>query len=301
VPTARRCQGCGATLAEPAGDTGVVTCRFCGLAHDTAHAYAPPVVQIHVGRQVRRGGRLIAIVVVVVVLVVVVSALVPAIMSFRLAQTAVDRVATRVADRVATRPAADPRAPIAPADLGAIAAGGGWKTLAVDPPPGGYAAFEPVAALPWATAVARAWADDARLTRIDVGRITASGVVDLGGEQTSGYRFVSAGRWTRRQNELDAGDRSGTGTGLLLTLKGTTVTALVHDERRDDDVPAPASLPLPVMLERARKAEGFVDRPFYTGYMIHLPREGWVWYLRPLAANSSMPRLRARDGRAYPY
>jgi hypothetical protein len=34
--------------------------------------------------------------------------------------------------------------------------------------------------------------------------------------------------------------------------------------------------------------------------MIHLPREGWVWYFTS-PSGDSFPRVRARDGRTYPY
>lgn len=34
--------------------------------------------------------------------------------------------------------------------------------------------------------------------------------------------------------------------------------------------------------------------------MIHLPREGWVWYLTS-PSGDGFPRVRARDGRRYPY
>ena len=49
-----------------------------------------------------------------------------------------------------------------------------------------------------------------------------------------------------------------------------------------------------------RKGRGFQDRPYYSAYMIHLPREGWVWYFSS-PSGDSFPRVRARDGRPYPY
>ena len=48
-------------------------------------------------------------------------------------------------------------------------------SVATTPPEGGYADFDPVASLPWAMAIGRAWALDAVLTRIDVGRVSATG------------------------------------------------------------------------------------------------------------------------------
>lgn len=99
---------------------------------------------------------------------------------------------------------ADAKRPLPPAELASYT-GGGWKVVDAPPPPGGFASFEPAAALPWAMDIAKAWASDAELTRIDVGRVAATGVCDLGGESTSGYRFTSPARALRARQEVDAG------------------------------------------------------------------------------------------------
>jgi hypothetical protein len=296
MPTARRCQGCGATLGD-ADDAGVLTCRFCGLTHDTTTmfpAVTPAVVQIDA--RARKASRAIVFVVLAVVAVIVVSALVPALMGLWIAKSAIERTVPGVMDRID-----DGKRALAPADLATLSQGGGWKTLQVGPPMGGFDDFDPVASLPWAMAIGRAWASDAVLTRVDVGKVAASGVVDLGGEHGSGYRFLSPGRRQRWINETDAGSRSLTATGLMLEIKGTTVRALPHEEHEERVPPAAASLPLPEILERARRHAGFVDKPYYAGYLIHLPREGWVWYFRPISGSTGLPRVRARDGRTYPY
>jgi hypothetical protein len=86
----------------------------------------------------------------------------------------------------------------------------------------------------------------------------------------------------------------------MLQITGTTVRALPHEERFEPGAPALDSLPLGALLERAQRHAGFADKPYYTGYLVHLPREGWVWYLRSISGES-YPRVRARDGRTYPY
>jgi hypothetical protein len=297
VPTARRCQGCGATLGEPAAGSTVATCRFCGLAHDTATAipaFPDAKIVVQYGRPNRTANRAIVAVVLVVVAIIVASALVPALFGLWMARTAVEHVTGMV-----ERPSERTRT--APADLGRLTRGGGWKVLATDPPVGGYADFDPVASLPWAMAIGKAWAADAVLTRIDVGRVSATGAVDVGGEQTSGYRFASPGRHQQWINETDAGAKPVTATGLLLQIKGTEVSALPYEERFEPGAPAPVSLPLAEILERARRHPEFADKPYYAGYLIHLPREGWVWYFRPISGTTGLPRIRARDGRTYPY
>jgi hypothetical protein len=296
-PIARRCQGCGATLGEAAAGTTVATCRFCGLAHDTTSAFPAvnPVV-VRIDPRARKANRAVLFVVLAVVAVIAVSALVPAIMGIWIAKTAIERTVPGVRDRID-----EGTGTVAPADLATLSQGGGWKTLQVSPPSGGFADFDPVASLPWAMAIGRAWASDAVLTRVDIGKVAASGVVDLAGEHGSGYRFLSPGRRQRWINETDAGSKSVTATGLMIEIKGTTVRALPHEAHEERVPPDAASLPVPEILERARQGRGFVDKPYYAGYLIHLPREGWVWYFRAISGSTGLPRVRARDGRVYPY
>jgi hypothetical protein len=218
-----------------------------------------------------------------------------------MASTAIKTATSSISSSIPSsiRTLQDLRKPITPAELADLSERR-WKQLDVAPPPGGFRAFDPVTALPWAMTIGRAWAKDATLQRIDVGRVSSTGVVDLSGEDTSGYRFVSAARQLRFKNDVDAGVKSVTPTALMLEIKGTVVSAIIHDDDRDRDAGEPVSLPLPAILETARRGRGFPDRPFYSGYMIHLPREGWVWYFRA-PSGDSFPRVRARDGRVYPY
>jgi hypothetical protein len=62
----------------------------------------------------------------------------------------------------------------------------------------------------------------------------------------------------------------------------------------------PVALPLGELVTHAGPKRVFKPAPFYKGYLIYSPNEGWVWYFSTLA-NESFPRLRARDGAAYPY
>jgi hypothetical protein len=79
------------------------------------------------------------------------------------------------------------------------------------------------------------------------------------------------------------------------------VRALPYEERHAAALPPPVSLPLAEILEHARRGRGFEDKPYYAGYLIHLPREGWVWYFRAVSGTTGYPRVRARDGKTYPY
>ena len=171
-----------------------------------------------------------------------------------MAKTAVER-STDVVARLNEHKRADRARRIWRRRRGA-AAGKCWPRT---PPVGGFTDFDPVASLPWAMAIGRAWASDAVLTRIDVGRVATTGAVDLSGEQSSGYRFASPGRHQRWINETDAGSKPVTATGLMLQIKGTDVSALPYEERAEPGAPAPVSLPLAAILER-RAAQPRVRR-----------------------------------------
>jgi hypothetical protein len=308
MPTARRCAGCGATLTDPAAGASTITCRFCGLTHDlggaAAHPAGAPVV-IEIGSAARRTGGVAA----TAMLGVVGAALaVGGYAAWRVTRNTgvgsqLATLSQRLPETVATKASRPPDRPLAPTALATITQFG-WNALDVPPPPGGFDAFEPVGALPWAMDIARAWASDAVLTRIDIGRVDTTGVVSLSGETTGGYRFASPARQLRWKQETDAGSKSQTRVGMMLQIQGTTVRALLEEGRNSNDRPAPAPadiLPLPEVLTRAKaRRNGVAERPYYSGYMIHLPREGWVWYFSA-PSGDSFPRARATDGRTYPY
>ena len=242
-----------------------------------------------------RPSHLVWAIVLTVAGVVAVSALVP-LAGVWLASSVLDRVAPGAVSRTG-----EAKRSMAPGELATLTKGGGWRVLATDPPVGGFTDFDPVASLPWAIAIGRAWASDAVVTRVDVGRVAATGAVDLSGEQSSGYRFASPGRHRQWITETDTGGRPVTATGLMVQITATEVRALPYEERVEPGAPAPVSLPLAEILERARRNPAFADKPYYAGYLIHLPREGWVWYFRAISGTSGYPRVRARDGRTYPY
>ena len=298
MATARRCSGCGASLGEPTDDDLTVVCRFCGLRHDLhdlADAGRAGTVVVEFGPRLRRTNLAVLAMVLGVVVTVGGFGLFTAYRTSERVGTVLQQAASAVPQR-----ATETRRSVPLDELPSLTEFG-WKSVDVAPPPGGYGAFEPVTALPWALTIGRAWAADAVVTRIDVGRVSATGVVDLSGEATSGYRFASAARHLRWRQETDTGAKSATATALMLQVRGSAVNVIVQNDNRDvPTAPPAASLPLAEILSRARTKRGFGDRPFYAGYLIPLPREGWVWYFSA-PSGDSFPRVRARDGRAYPY
>jgi hypothetical protein len=159
--------------------------------------------------------------------------------------------------------------------------------------------------LDWAMAIARGWMADARLTRIDVTRVTPAGMVDLtaGAGDEAGYRFVSPSKIEEWGRIADRATDARVPYELMIKIGPSKVTGLVSRGR-----PSSRELP-PGNVDSGRLGEviaaatrrGFSDYPFYNGYLIHLEREGWVWYLQSLSRRDSLPRIRARDGAPYPY
>jgi LSD1 subclass zinc finger protein len=307
--SARLCASCGSPLPEVPPGVRQVKCQFCGVVNDIAAAGAAPITiaidRADATRVVRRVGGVVAI----VIFVSVAAALAAAGFGVYVAMRAVSEAAHSESpgtSSVRSIPAGSRRRSVAPADLPKTG-GGGWQTLDVAPPSSGWAAFEPVADLNWAMAVARAWQQDARVMRIDVSRLTPQGTVNLAGtaDDSAMYRFESPSQieeWKRSARGGDANPQ--VGHELMLKLSQQAITALVGQGKpstHEQPPPAVDSVPLLQLMSTARRTPAFAQPSFFDGYMIYNEREGWVWYLTGRGFDESLPRLRARDGAAYPY
>lgn len=304
----RRCAGCGSPLPETPAETRQVICAFCGLVNDLLHAAAAPPVAIQVdlsgaGRAATGAVRTVAWIVFLSIALVVGLVAFVIYSAMRPVSEAVKTVAGQISDVSRAVPRGAEK--VAPANL-AGAGQIGWRELDVVAPSSGWAAFEPVTDVRWAMAIAHAWSPEARLTRIDVNRLKEQGTIDLtaGPDNSAGYRFIAPSQVDAWKAIADRDGRAEVPYELMIKLSEQKVTALiVHGRPPADDLP-PAdvmSQPLPELLGLARRGKGFTTHPFYSGYMIHLAREGWVWYLQNLSGQSSLPRVRARDGAVYPY
>jgi hypothetical protein len=290
----RKCASCGAPLGAVDWDAASIACEFCGAVNE------PTVLQrgahqVHVvfdasmGRGVRRASSVGAFAGLLIVLAVLGGAAVGV-------WTALHAAFPQQVPGLPGRPA------LALANLAGLISGG-RQTVEVAPPAGGYAAVDPVAVLPWASEIARRWSADARLERIDAKRIGPGGFVDAAGDPDGEviYRFVSPSRAEAyfREADVRSGARAQSEMWVVVARGRASVQAITSTPSSARAVsPAPKVLSLADTLARNRPRVG--DR-HYKGYMIHSTAEGWVWYLSTLSGRESLPRIRAADGRSWPY
>ena len=100
-------------------------------------------------------------------------------------------------------------------------------------PFGEWNGFDPVANLEWATALARGWAPDARLTRINLTRVSAAGTLDLaaGADDVAGYRFVSPAKVEEWNRIADTQASARVGYELMIKAAQRKVTAYLNRGR----------------------------------------------------------------------
>jgi hypothetical protein len=289
-----RCDGCGGPLPEPDVDTPALTCPFCGLVTELKDRPAPVVVSWDLETSARQAGSRIKL---ALRLGVALAAVVVAFVVLRALRPMTDAIddVRRQGEEIR-----ESMREVAPHELAALEPGVA-RPVVVDPPPGGFAAFDPVVRLDWVLPIAKAWKSDATLERIDGGPITTSGTIDLSSqaEAAVSYRFLSAERiaaWTRdadRVRNLEVDYRL-----ELVVARAKAAATVTRGRPMSIQVPPTESLmPMPELLSRARTQAGFVDRPAYLGELVHYSPNGWVWRLATLSGRERLPMIRARDGR----
>lgn len=299
---ARRCQGCAAPLPEAAAGESQ-RCRFCGLVHDAqtfgtdeSHSIYSQTVASD-----RATGRLVRWIVVGAV-VITLGTLVPVIgamyAGWRVASSVMPGAITTLSSTLPTSGRTLDQLTDLPA---------GFHALDVAPPAGGYGALDAVAAVPWALTIAQAWAPDARLDRIDVARMRPDGTINAqdDAEASVTYRFRSPAKVAAHREQTRLSSSTESTVGLWVRVKGGkpevySDVARASIPRDEAPAPHPSAMPLPELARRPMVRTALADAPFFDGYMIHRPDEGWVWYFSTLA-NESRPRIRARDAAVWPY
>jgi len=265
----------------------------------SAPAAQPIIIQVDAGRRIVRpgGGPALAVSIAIMVMLAGIGFVVyRAVRPASNALTVLSREALRA--RELTRP-------LALTELPTLKERGN-RAVNAAPPPGGWTKFDPVANVPWASEIAKAWAPDAQLQRIDLGLVAVDGTADLTGDRqdTIGYRFVSPSRIAQWSKVADSDvNASAPAYELFLRLGRGEAVVYVHSGRPPDD-PAPPpfdGLALGDLLTRARQNKRFPTHPFYTGFLIHSDRIGWIWYFSSLSRRDNIPQVRARDAAVSPW
>jgi hypothetical protein len=205
----------------------------------------------------------------------------------------------------APRPAPTPPRPLRVSDLAAPRTGS--HVLDVAPPTQGYGAVDPVAQIPWALAIAQGWAEDARLERVDVGRLRPDGTTNVADDPQGslGYRFLSPARIADLRSRARTSSVAEAVTELQIHVAKGQPRVVFLPTRAGAMRPRPAAPPHPTVLPATAlvsrlQRDARYTAPYLSGYLVHLEDEGWVWYLSPLGSDS-VPRIRARDARPWPY
>lgn len=318
---ALQCPSCGAPL-EPVAGSVFATCDFCGAtAAPTQHFKSPrpahpaPQVSVQVVDLSRHRlkprqlfGCALAVFLLVAGIAVFVFVRAQGIQrSIRERIDTAQRIRVSPDFRVTREEVALPVARLAEASFT------GRHVIAATPPPGGFAAFEPVAGLPWALAIAQVWSRDAKLERLDVDRVRPDGTVNVTDDPEAGvmYRFVSPSRLQALRERMNL-EKSPRGDqefwveieeGKVYAYELQSLSALVHDDDAAELAQKtwPKSLPLTTIVPALAKRRDVPAVPFFEGYLIWLEDEGWCWYISTLSGSPNIPRVRARDGRVWPY
>ena len=170
-----------------------------------------------------------------------------------------------------------------------------WNLLQSEGLTGSPRAFDPIENVPWALATARAWAPDARLTRIDIDRVLPTGALDFGARSGVDYRFYSP---ARRAAELEMAKVSDTPVRTefrIWIVEGTAKVLQSSRSRPSADAGPPSAVvtcSLKALLRTWRDEHKLPGRPGYglTMYWVG-KRYRWTIDTGRLASPKSMPRL----------
>jgi hypothetical protein len=300
---ARRCGGCGAALPDP-DEFERSTCQFCGMTHDAA---TPGGASIQIAIETPETRRFARGAIVVISLVFLISVLAPLAFIYMQWRASSALAPLRAFVSTSTSSVKKTRTTSNLRDLPR-----GFHELETTAPPGGYASVDAVSALPWALAIAQAWSGDARIARIDVERMRPDGAVNAqdDAEASVTYRFASPGRGEELQRRAETSGQAELDSEFWVRLNGGRAQVIAHYnsagvarvmDRGPGRTPGhPVALPLTEFVSRPGAKRTLKPLPFYRGYMIYSPGEGWVWYFSTLA-NETFTRMRARDAAPYPY
>ena len=203
---------------------------------------------------------------------------------------------TELAERLA--PARSGKASVGPSELGSIG-GRGWVPVQTPPPTGSLAAFDPVANLPWALGMARAWSTDARIESIYMDGVRADGGLDLSSRDDwdVDYRFFSPALRASARSMAAVSEATVQSELRLRVVQGGVVALLseAHGLKNADPPEYSAPCAFPEVMRRA-VAGGLEPRPAYGVILQNIGARGWRWVVSGQGANSVMVPVGACTG-----
>ncbi len=198
-------------------------------------------------------------------------------------------------------PEGKPDAGVAPSALGSSRYPG-WIPVAADPAVGGYERFDPVANLPWALGIARAWQADVQLGSIYLDGARTEGVLDLrsNGDWDVDYRFFSPSLRAEAERKAEVSEEEVRSEIRVMVSEGE-VTALISKRFSLRGESPPAYQPrcgFGEVMEQAVSG-GIATRPTYRVVMHHVG-SGWRWAVSGKDIDSVIVQAASCSGTALP-
>jgi hypothetical protein len=179
----------------------------------------------------------------------------------------------------------------------------GWALLDVRAP-GAASDFDPTAAVPWATTLAKQWKPDAELARIDAEALDETGRLDLTAtkETKATFRFWSPQAFADYEKSPSPSSTARYEVEMFLEVSGEGVKALrlaLPSPRKSNGVEVPKSCTLKQAVDALRAKRKLPDRhAYYSAYLIDVastPKRGEPsWYFNPTNHAFSLPPVDAR-------
>jgi hypothetical protein len=178
-----------------------------------------------------------------------------------------------------------------------------YDEISAASPPGSLGALEPVAALPWAFAIAQAWSPDVRPDAILINRQRPDGTVNVldDSESEIRYRFLSQDRLQEARRQSDLGGPKLPTTLDLFLKKGKIMIQIDQDMMAvsvpEAQPPYPASLAMPRIMESALASGKLPQLPFYRAHLVSTrSKTHWEWSVMTMGDSSNSVWVEAKDG-----
>jgi len=161
----------------------------------------------------------------------------------------------------------------------------GWQELDAPGMIGRFETFNANANVPWASAIARNWSNDAELESVYLTGVKPDGTLDLSvrPDHDADYRFASKHLWAAHEKLQEVSEKQLT-LEFRVRVSAGKVTFLGSKPlipRKPELGPMPPAFqcPLATVLETA-SADGLAPRPFYDLMGRYLaPRKKWAWWV----------------------